>query len=136
MKTVCVVCLLAFACTAFAKQKQHPIDPCDLQPEFSKSSASNENKARVNAELVTLNSDLINQGFDGEFSKTVDDTYQAIPEKDVACRLMIQEVQCVVTTRPGAIGKDIVTDLIKIVEQKKACTSVRLQELKQSMHSE
>ena len=98
------------------------------------SSAGNESKAKINAELMALNSDLINPGFDGEFSKTVEDTYQAIPEKDAACRLMQQEVECVVATRPHAIGGAIVTDLIKIVGQKNVCGAGELQALKETIH--
>ena len=135
MKPVCVVCLMAFGCSAYAKQKVHPMNPCDLKSTFSMSSASNESKAKINAELMALNFDLINPGFDGEFSKTVEDTYQVIREKDVACNLMLQEVQCVVATRPLAIRGNIATALVKIVGQKNVCDSGKLRGLEEMLEA-
>lgn len=135
MKQGCIVFLLIFACSAYAKQKQHPIDPCNLQPLLSKSSATNDNKVKVTTDLTGLMSAFMNPGFDSEFSKTVEDTYQAIPEKDAACRVMLQEVSCIVTTRRGALGNDLANNLIEIVGQKNVCAARQLQGLKQTLES-
>lgn len=133
MKLVCIVCLLGCACAAYAKQKQHSTDPCNLQPVLSESSASNENKAKVTTDLTELMSALMNPGFGGEFSKTVDDTNQAIPEKEVACRLVLQELSCIVTTRRGALGNELANNLIEIVGQKNVCAASQLQGLKRAL---
>ena len=133
MKLVGIVCLLAFAGCAYAKQKPHPIDPCNLQPVLSKSSATNNNKAKVTADLAALMSAFMNPGFGSEFSQTVEETSQAIPEKDVACRVMLQEVSCIVTSRRGALGNDFADSLIGIVGQKNVCADSQLQGLKQTL---
>ena len=135
MKWGCIVCLLIFSCSAYGKQKQQLIDPCNLQPVLSKSSATNDNKVKITADLTGLMSAFMNPGFDGEFSKTVEDTYQAIPEKDTACRVMLQEISCIVTTRRGALGNDLANNLIEIVGQKNVCADGQLQGLKQTLQT-
>lgn len=118
---ICVLCFLAFTCCASAKQNKKPIDPCDVNSLLAKSSASRENKAKVESDLMLLRTSLLNFGYEGEFSRITDDIYRTIPEKDLACRLAFQNLSCVLATRSGAIDNTFSTKLLGIVKQRGTC---------------
>jgi hypothetical protein len=84
-----------------------------------------EAAAKAGADLTALASAPVKADFEASFKETVKQTFQAIPERDVACQMLLQTVACLSEKRNS---QNSVNTLLSYIKEDDKCETVSAKE--------
>jgi hypothetical protein len=112
------------------------VDPCGLNGPLTTNKVSKDNSIKINADLTKLTTAPVNASFESDFKTTIDQTFQAVPDKVAACRIMLLEVSCIVVNRQDPAANDLADKLVSIVAQQHVCSDEQTHGLRSALKSQ
>lgn len=127
MKSVVVLLLALTASAACGSQ------PSVCRLDFSDSnSANNTDKATIQADLTKFTKAPLSANLENDFSSVTQETFQKIPDKAAACRLMLQTINCLEDPkRKTPVPPATVDKLIDVIDKQGSCVPGQIQGWKQ-----